>query len=521
MSNIAIPVSIPNRKWLTWVIGALAALVFVGGYAAYLWWSPVADSAAMGGDFYTVVPTDMVQHVVKDGELQAVDNIDILCLVEGQTVIDTIVKEGTFVHKGDVLVTLDSSAIKEKIDDTTLLVEQAEADLTAAREAKEIQQSQNDANLDAAQVAKDLADLDLLQYKEGTYPQSVASAQTTLEMAKITLQNAQEDLANTKSLYAKGFVTGADIEKSDLAVTTARNGVDTAQTALTVLTKYTHAEDLASKQNAVAQAQKTLVRTQEQNLANMEQKISDLNSKTEALALQKRKLAKYQEQLADCTVIAPADGLVVYGSSGDRNAQNPIQEGAQVRERQLLLRLPDTTKMKAVIRVQEGVVSQLKLNQRAMVTTDSSPAPIGATVSNISVLVDNSQRWWNPDLKEYPVELTLDHNPPSLKPGMGVHAEVFINKLTNVLAVPIPSIYTTGTDSYVFLRGDKDVRPTKVKLGAVNETHAQIIDGLEEGDRVLVLQAGQGRDLLEKAGISVGPTTRPSDHDKSKVASAQ
>ena len=165
---------------------------------------------------------ELVQHVVKDGELQSVENIDIVCQLEGQNTMTTLVKEGVFVKKGDTLVTMDSSAIKQKIDDTTLSLQQAAADLTAATEAREIQVSQNEANLDAAVVAVNLAKLDYQQYAEGTYPQALKNAHTDLEMSKITLRNAEEDLANTKSLYAKGFVTGSDVEKSELAVTTAR-----------------------------------------------------------------------------------------------------------------------------------------------------------------------------------------------------------------------------------------------------------------------------------------------------------
>ncbi len=517
MSNIALPASsFSLRKYTGWIIAAAVAMLAVAGYASYTRWFAGSDTGLATGDFFTVTPMDLAQHVVKDGELQAVDNIDILCLVEGQTVINTIVKEGAFVKKNDVIVTLDSSAIKQKIDDTTLTLQTSEADVTNAREAKDIQESQNDANLDAANVALIVAKLDYQQYVDGTYPQAVANAQTDLEMGNITLRNAEEDLANTKSLYAKGFVTGADIQKSELAVTTARNGVQKAQTALDVLTKYTHAEDLASKQNAVAQAQKTLVRTKQQNQANLAQKASDLEAKDQAFTLIKRKMEHLQEQLDDCTIKAPADGMVVYASSGDRNAQNPIQEGATVRERQPLLRLPDTTKMQAVVRIQEGSVGQLKEGQRASVKIVNVPEPVSAKITRISVLVDNSGRWLNPDLKEYPVELTLDKTPLGLKPGMGCHAEIFVNRFNDVLAVPLPTIYSAGPDSYVFVRSASEVRPVKVKVGATNETHAQIVDGLNANDQVLVLQAGQGRDLLEKAGITVQPATRPSKRPKKK-----
>ena len=61
--------------------------------------------------------------------------------------------------------------------------------------------------------------------------------------------------------------------------------------------------------------------------------------------------------------------------------------------------------------------------------------PIGATVTKISVLADSNQRWFNPDLKEYPVDLVLDETPKSLKPGMGANVEILVNHLDNVLAV--------------------------------------------------------------------------------------
>src|SRR5262249_34265188 len=151
------------------------------------------------------------------------------------------------------------------------------------------------------------------------------------------------------------------------------------------------------------QAERLVVRTKRENAANLAQHVADVESKTQALALLKRRMEHLQEQLDDCTIKAPADGLVIYASNNDHDSQNPIEEGSQVRERQALLRLPDTSQMKAVIRIQEGQVSSLHVGQRASVSIIGMDKPIGATVAKISVLADSSNRWWNPDLKEYPV----------------------------------------------------------------------------------------------------------------------
>ncbi len=494
------------KWWMLLPVLAVALLATLG----WSLWRGAAPSDISPAAFYTVQPVDMDVKLIKDGELQAVNNIDVVSMVEAQNTIQQLVKEGTTVKKGDTLVVMDSSQIKQKIEDALLDVQKGEADLTTAREMKEIQESWNSAAMEGAQVMLTLAQLDEQQYERGSYPQLLANAKTDLEMAQITLKNRQEDLDQTNKLFTKGFVTAADVKKAELDVTTARNSVAKAQTALEVLTKYTHPMDQTSKRNATLQAEQKLLRTKRENTSNLAQKNAEVLAKEQALAVLKRRLQRAQEQFANCTIKAPADGLVLYGTSTDRNAQNPLQEGSQVRERQLLLRLPDTNSMKAVVRILEAQVPHLEIGQRAKVRIAGIAQPIGAQLSKISVLADNSQRFWNPDLKEYPVDLDLDHTPPNLKPGGGVSCEILLKSLKQVLAVPLDAIYSEGNDRYVFVpQGDK-VKPVAVSVGESTETMVEVTDGLSANMNVLRLQIGQGRQLLEKAGVkSTSQPTKP------------
>ena len=65
------------------------------------------------------------------------------------------------------------------------------------------------------------AEAALKEYAEGTYPEALANARTTLKMAEITLRNKEEELEQTRNLYAKGFVTGAEVKADELTVTVA------------------------------------------------------------------------------------------------------------------------------------------------------------------------------------------------------------------------------------------------------------------------------------------------------------
>ena len=496
MSQIALPTVPARRIRLIWV----APLLVVALLASWLVVRRGASARVDPNAFVWshVSPADFDVKIAKDGELQALNNIEIVSEVEGQTTIQTLVKEGATVKKGDVLVTLDSSSIKQKIEDTTLDLQKAEADLTNSREMKDIQESQNAANLEAGQVALTLAQLNLQQYTEGTYPQSVANARADLEKAQITLKSRQEDFDQAQRLLAKGFTNASDVKDKENALVDARNGLAKAETAINVLSKYSHPSDLAEKKNDLSQAEKKLARTRRENASAMMQREADVKAKQQSLDVLKRRMDRLKQQFAACTITAPADGMVVYSSSADRWSSNPIQEGAQVRERQSLLKLPDTNLMKAVVRIQEGQVRKVREGQRAVVRLGTDMPPLGSTVQKISVLADNSQRFWNPDLKEYPVDLVLDSTPKNLKPGMSLQAEIFIRRLNNVISVPLASLYAVGNEAYVFVNKDGKPAPTKVKVQDTNETHAAIESGLTAGQDVLVLQAGQGRRTARK-----------------------
>jgi multidrug efflux pump subunit AcrA (membrane-fusion protein) len=515
--SLAIPThSVVSRRAPAWLIPVM--LVAVGG-AAYLAWtyfSTGASTSSFIGSYQQALVEDLDVRLNKDGELQAVNNIDVVNKVEGINTIQELVKEGTFVRKGDVLVTLDSSNIQKNYDQSQLDLQAAEAALSAAKEAKEIQEATNRASLQEAELGLEVAKLDLLEYVEGVSPLAEADAKTKLKMAEIMVQNKEQDLAITRNLFAKGFVTAVDVKKGELEVETVKNDLTKARSDLKVLIDYTRAKDLATKRSAVAQAEQKIERTRKENLANMNKLNAALVSAEQTLLLRKQLTAKLKESLDNCVIKAPSDGLVIYSSSSDRSGNDPIKEGATVRLQQVLCRLPDTTSMKAVFRAQEGWVPRLRADDnnpmRGTVTTVGLKRPIGASVSKISVLADSSQRWMNPDLKEYPVEMLLDETPAGCKPGMSCQIDLLIERRPNVVKVPLTSIYSQGNQSWVFVRsGLGDPKPIEVKIGATNDTHAEIASGVAGGDDVLLLQPGQGRLLLEKAGVKIQPTTRPGD----------
>jgi HlyD family secretion protein len=289
-------------------------LLLVLGVAAYFGRSYLVSGSGSGVadfKFYTVTPTEMQVKVFKDGELQALNSTEIVSNVEGIATIVQIVKEGAFVNVGDVLVEFDSSTIRQKLEDTTLLLQRAEADLAAARNSLEIQKSQNEANLEAAEVDVELGKLAIQQYVDGSYPQDLYSAETTLKMAQIKLANKEDDFKQIKELYTKNFINLADVKAAELDLETVRNDVAKAQGALTVLSKFTHPMTLAGKQSYFKQSEQKLARTKVENQNNLSKAETAFNTQETAKKIMERQLGRLQEQLEFCKIKATQSRLLL------------------------------------------------------------------------------------------------------------------------------------------------------------------------------------------------------------------
>jgi len=90
---------------------------------------------------------------------------------------------------------------------------------------------------------------------------------------------------------------------------------------------------------------------------------------------------------------------------------------------------PDEPANRRLHRIVRATRDAIAGGPKASVKIVGIPKPAGAKLSKISVLADNAQRWWNPDLREYHVELTLDNTPANLKPGIGVQSEILVESV--------------------------------------------------------------------------------------------
>jgi RND family efflux transporter MFP subunit len=231
--------------------------------------------------------------------------------------------------------------------------------------------------------------------------------------------------------------------------------------------------------------------------------MSDLQAKQANFKSSEDQLNKLKEDLVKSKVIAPEAGLVVYHKDYWRG--DAITLGGTVHYRQRLLNLPDTSELTVHVKVHESRISQLAVNQTAYVTLDTIPGTrFKGTVMQVAPMPD-PQSFWNPGLKVYTIQVLIkDKMPPDVKPGLSARAEVIIDKLEKALIVPIQSITTVDKKQVAYVLTDAGAEMKPVTIGSYNETHVEIKDGLNEGDKILL--APPSKDEALALGLSIVST---------------
>jgi len=492
-----------KKKWLLPVL--VAAVVLAGGVTGWVFLRGGSSGDAPEVLLHTVQRGALEVNIPLSGELKAIRNVEIRNLVEGQTTILWLIPEGQMVAKGEKLVELASDTIQDRLEESRIKSENATAARVNAEETLKIQEMQNESDLKAGETNAKLSEMEYLQFDKGDGPVQLATFVTALANAKTDLERKVKDRERVEELSKKGFVSDNDVLDAQIAERDSKNKLDTAESNLDVWKKYAEPRQRQTLERKRDESLKEWERVKRKAAAALLLKQADLRAKESTERVEGQRFKSFQVQLAACTVRAPQQGMVVYQSSIQQGGQNSglIEEGAQVRQNQILIQLPDTSKMYVEVRLAEQLTDRVKTGQEAVVTVDAMPGRVfHGKVEDIAVLPDSSNRWMNPNLKEYPTKIPLEESPKGAKPGLNAKVEILVGKLSDAITVPLQAVFSGGGQTYVFVGNAAKYEKRVVRGGVSNATKMEITQGLKEGETVLL---SRPKDAPED-----GPTTATS-----------
>lgn len=183
----------------------------------------------------------------------------------------------------------------------------------------------------------------------------------------------------------------------------------------------------------------------------------------------------YEKQTDALEVKAPIAGQV---EQLPVTTNGPIQVGSHVAAGTPVAEVAQLNKLKAVLQIAETQAHDIQIGQPASVDTHNGIVP--GHVLRIDPNATNGTRT---------VDVSLDGNlPPGAVPGLSVDGTIDLARLKNVLHVGRPALGNENSTLSLFrIDADgKDAVRVPVKVGRASVNAIQILEGLKEGDMVIL-----------------------------------
>ncbi|MFK7884438.1 MAG: efflux RND transporter periplasmic adaptor subunit [Phycisphaerales bacterium] len=463
---------------------------------------------------------------LSNGELEAKNQLEIRNKVESRSTIIEIVKEGTMAKAGDVLVRLNDEDIRNRIAESELQVIEARTNYESAVTSEKIQQSENESKLRAAESKLSIANLTYEQWEKGDVVKRRQELQLAVEKAQKNLERLTSKYDNSKTLFQREFLSKDELDRDEIAYIEAVSAMKNAELDKEVYETYQYHKDAEQKRRDVEEATAELDRVREENEINLRAKQANTINRQRQLQLREEKLNELNEQLEYCVVVAPRDGLVVYGTSVQTNSWRNQNEGGlaigrEIGNNDLLIALPDTKEMTASVKVHESIAGRVRPGQSVSVKVEAIDRTLKGVVYSVGVLAE-SGGWRDPNRREYTVKIDLDSDDAQsagLKPTMRCEARIELGRVDEVVAIPVQAVFNEGAVRYV-LRPTANARFERVPvmLGRTSDTDAEIAAGLSAGDRVLLRDPMPGEVInpslwdqasIESVGYIMGEDGKP------------
>ncbi len=487
------------------VIAAIVAVVLLS-LAGYFYFS------GSSGEGETIAPImakvtrgEFVSQVLDQGEVQSSENVEIRCEVRarnGSLSVLSVAPEGSLAKGGDFLVQLDSTSFEKELEQQNIDVVNSETGVIQA-----------ESNLASARATKE-------EFIEGTFKQEVKKilneiydAESQIERAKQELLTAKAQLAHSKKLQSKGYITKQTLDAEKFSLKNAEIGVQKGELALELATEKKRVlEDISFKKETI------------QLDADIKASMVKLSSERKSLEVEKEKLAEIKQMIEKCTIRVPegVSGQVVYAKESSRGGNDWIlEEGTAVRQNQVLVRLPNPERMEVKALINEQSITQIDVGMPAIIKVDAlNNTTLKGVVTKVNQYAESSG-WMSSSIRKYAAYVKILDPPITLKPGMNASVTIQVQYEPDVLLAPIQTIYAVQEKQFCLIRKGEDQWETKeVVVGGDNSQMVFIKEGIEEGEE-LVMNPGAYKEYMDLPEIVRDTKIEIPDKEKAALARNQ
>ena len=520
------------KKKRKWVKRLIAAVVIIAAAALLLRGCFGGGGSSLAAGTYlpsTVSYQDLTITVSGSGTIEPIHSYRVTTLIQGE-VIEAPFEEGQEVEEGQLLFRIDSSDVENSIQQAQLALQQAQlsynqllrdqqTDLkdrtiraTESGVITELYVEQGD-NITAGAPIADILDRDHMKLTVPFHSTDAAgfyvgqSATVLVDGTMESVTGTVDSIAATDSVGAGGTLVRnvtivVDNPGALSDTTTGTASIGSATCAASAAFQYGASKQVLAK----ASGELETLSVKEGDRVNKDQVLgtiaqTDMETQIENARLNvenaQLSLERMQDQLEDYTITSTISGTVIEKNyeAGDKIDATTASAGSVTYPAVIY----DMSALTFEMDIHELDISKIQVGQKVEFTSDALEGMVfTGTVDKVNINGTTAS-----GRTTYPVTILVDDVPEDLYPGMNVSAEIIVEETGSALCIPVDYV-ARGNTVLVALEGCLDengvvVDPSKIEqrqvtLGRSNSTYIEVLDGLNEGD--IVLLESQASDLM-------------------------
>jgi multidrug efflux pump subunit AcrA (membrane-fusion protein) len=305
-----------------------------------------------------------------------------------------------------------------------------------------------------------------LQQKEAALRQAQATLDQAVAQAKITEEQDQSDLADSRFTVERARLEASKTEivsriqgeedKIDLGMAEEKRKVEQATV------------ELHQAANRAKIGSATRLRDQAQNDVNIT-----------------------RSRIAQMEIRAPIAGLLIFltnYSQGWMNAK-PYKIGDNVCSGCPIAEIPDLTTLEMDGKIEETDRGRIAEGQDVKVHIDALPElSVPAKVGLISPLAELSHDW--PPSRSFRAHAPIGHPAANLRPGMNGGMDIVISRIPNAISIPAKALFTSQGKPIVYIARGGSYRPAEVQVLA-RDPDEVAVSGIPAGALVTLVDAAR------------------------------
>lgn len=218
--------------------------------------------------------------------------------------------------------------------------------------------------------------------------------------------------------------------------------------------------------------------------------------------METEKLEEITGLIEKCEIRVPdgISGQVVYNKESSRRGGGMewiLEPGAEVREGQVLVRLPNPDKMEVKALVQEQSITSVDIGMPAEIRVNAlNNQVIKGIVTKVNQYAEQGG-WMSSSVRKYAVLVRVINPPTGLITGMKTSVSIQTRSEQDQVQIPVQGVYGVQ-DRYFCLvkKADNQFESREVEIDGDNSISVVISKGLEPGEEV-VMNPGEYKEMLE------------------------